>query len=402
MRWPWQRKVTKRSTLPGAWPWWERGLDAVPSDVAVTQSGVLGLSGVWRAVNLIAGTLAGSPLQTLTEKDGIRVPTASFLDNPGGPGPDALTPFNWKETSLAHALLHGDTFYLNLRNAAGALIGLVPIHPLAVGVDWRRDNEGRATYEKEYRVSLIDGSSVVLYSYDLTQVMGFSLDGLRGLSPITVGRLSLGTAIAGDRASHRQMTNGANMAGMVSAEDDIDEAEAKEIKRQLDLKTTGPENAGAWAVINRKLKFSPWQMSNADAQFLESRAFSIEEIARWYGIPPFELMQTEKQTSWGTGIESQQRGLSRTVLAPWSNRYEEALGRLLPRTQTVAFDFTGLERANPTDEIRLTIEQVNAGLITPNEGRRRQNLEPIAGGDTLRVPGGAGGTATPPAPVEAA
>jgi HK97 family phage portal protein len=220
----------------------------------------------------------------------------------------------------------------------------------------------------------------------MTQIMALSLDGLRGLSPITVARLSLGTSIAGDRAAARMFGNGATVSGMVTPEDDITEDDAKAIKADLKSKLTGVDNAGDIAVINRKLKFTQWSTSNADAQFLESRQFQIEEVARWYGIPPFELMQTEKQTSWGTGIESQQRGLARTVLSPWGQRVEQRLSRLLSKNQFAEFDFAGLERANPEDEIRLLLEQIAGGLLTVNEARAIRNLPPLPEATTPEVP----------------
>jgi phage portal protein BeeE len=99
-------------------------------------------------------------------------------------------------------------------------------------------------------------------------------------------------------------------------------------------------------------------------------------------------MQTEKQTSWGTGVAEQNRGLGRFTLLGWTMRFEQRLSRLLggqSRTPRFAeFDFAGLERPTPEEEIRLLIEQVTAGLLTVNEARRIRNLPPIDGGDVLR------------------
>jgi HK97 family phage portal protein len=214
------------------------------------------------------------------------------------------------------------------------------------------------------------------------------MDGLKGMSLLGVARQSFGTTIAGDRAAAKMFGNGALIAGLVSTEEDVDEDEAKEIKAGLDRKVGGWENAGEVAFVNRKLKFSPWTMSAEDAQFLQSRQFQIEEIARWTGVPPHLLMQTEKQTSWGTGVAEQNRGLGRFTLLGWTMRFEQRLSRLLggqSRTPRFAeFDFAGLERPTPEEEIRLLIEQVTAGLLTVNEARRIRNLPPIDGGDVLR------------------
>jgi HK97 family phage portal protein len=345
--------------------------------VPVNESTALGLSAVWRSVSLISGTIASLPMRTLREVEGRTEQVSSFLDNPGGPGPDSLTPFEWTEQVLAHLTIHGNAYLAHVFNGAGALAGLVPFHPLAVAPEWEKDDAGKLTGRKLFKVSQVAGSDVTFDSSQMTQIMGLSLDGLKGLSPITVGRNSLGTALAGDRATARMFGSGPLIAGLVTPEDDITEDDAKAIKADLTAKMTGTENAGQIAVINRKLKFTQWQSTNADAQFLESRQFSIEEIARWWGIPPFELMQTEKQTSWGTGIESQQRGLGRTVLSPWAQRVDQRLSRLLPRGQWVEFDFAGLERANPEDEIRLLLEQIAGGLLTVDEARAIRNLPPL-------------------------
>jgi HK97 family phage portal protein len=125
-------------------------------------------------------------------------------------------------------------------------------------------------------------------------------------------------------------------------------------------------------------------MSSVDAQFLESRQFSIEEISRWFGVPPHMLMQTDKQTSWGTGVEEQHRALGRTVLSPWAQRFEQRCSRLLPQPRFVEFDFAGLERPSPKDEIELLMKQTGGKpILTVNEARAIRNLPPVDGGDVL-------------------
>lgn len=394
MRWPWSKEVEERSTYSIADPALAQffGYGAVPNlaNVSVNEYSALGLSAVWRAVMLISGTLASLPLKSHRESQGQVEDIQTFLDSPGGMTPDAPTAFEWKEMVIAHALIHGNAYLAHVFNGAGALTALVPFHPLCVCPEWETDELGRRTMRKIFKVSQYGGPDVELDSSEMTQIMGFSLDGLKGLSPISIARNSLGTAIAGDRAAARMFGNGAMVSGMVTPEDDIDEAEATTIKEGLKAKISGVDNAGDIAVINRRLKFTQWSTSNLDAQFLESRQFSIEEIARWFGVPPHALMQTEKQTSWGTGVDEQNRGLSRTVLSPWAQRFDQRLSRLLPRGQWVEFEFAGLERGNPAEEIRLLIEQVNAGLLTLNEARGIRNLPPIDGGDAPKaIEGGA-------------
>lgn len=350
--------------------------------VSVNETSTLGLAAFWRAIALISGTIAALPMRTLRElDDGSRQRISSFLDDPGGrEGP---TQFEWTETVLSHLLIHGNAFLAHVFNGAGGLAGLVPIHPMAVSIELDADAPGG----KLYQASLADGSRRTFTMADMTHIPALvtNNDGTgRGISMISVARNSMGTAIAGDRAAARMFGNGALISGMVTPEEDVTEAEAKIIKESLNAKMAGIDNAGDIAVINRKLKFTQWTMTNADAQFLESRQFQIEEVARWTGVPPHLLMQTEKQTSWGTGVAEQNRGLARFTLAPWTSRIEQRLSRLLPTPRFVEFDFAGLVRPAPEQEIPLLIAQVQAGLLTVNEARRMHGLDPLPGGDTPR------------------
>lgn len=345
--------------------------------VTVGETGALSISAVWRAVSLISQTVASLPARSVRHNsDGTRERVPSWVDNPGGLG--GPTPFEFWETVMVHLLLHGNAYLLHIRNGAGGLAGLLPVHPLAVSVE-----RAPGSLRKTYTVTLDRGESRTYTDVDLLHIPAMSTDGVRGLGPIQVARNSLGIALAADRAAGRMFSQGAFLSGMVTPEEDVTEEEAKEIKASLDAKVAGWDNAGDIAVINRKLKFTPWTMSNEDAQFMASRQFQVEEIARWFGVPPYELMQTEKQTSWGTGIEAQQRGLARQVIGPWVKRLEERVSLLQPNGQYVEFEFAALERPTPEQEIDLLIRQVQGGLLSVNEARAIRNLPPVEGGDQL-------------------
>lgn len=379
MRWPWSRPVEERSTYSASDPLLAQFFNVGPvnlTGVPVNETTALGLSAVWRATSLVSQTIASLPLRSLRENtDGTRQRVSSFLDDPGTA--EGMTQFEWVETVVAYLLLHGAAPLAHVYNGGGGLAGLLPIHPLCVSPQWELDTDGRRTGRKVFDVTLDDGTRRTLTQDEMTYIPGLSLDGLRGASVIAYARNSLGTAIAGDRAAARQFGNGAMISGLVTPEEDVTEDEAKAIKAGLDQKIAGVDNASSIAVINRRLKFTPWTMSNEDAQFLESRMFSVEEVARWFGVPPHLLMQTDKQTSWGSGVAEQNRGLARTVLTPWCNRIEQRLSRLLRGQAFVEFDLTGLERGNPEGEIGLLIQQVQAGLLTVNEARAIRNLPPL-------------------------
>lgn len=397
MKWPWQRPATDLVSIgdPALAGWF--GVPATYAGVPVGEGTALGISAFWRAVMLISGTIAGLPLKTYRDTaDGERQRLRSWVDDPGAT--QNMTPHEWKETTLLHLLLHGNAYLAHVFNQGGQVIGAVPVHPLAVQVEWELNERGYKTGRKVFRAILDDGSRRNFTQASMTQIMGPSLDGLRGLSVIGVARNSLATTIAADRSAARMFGNGALISGLVTPDEDMTKAEAEEVKAGLDRKLGGWENAGQIALVNRKLHFTPWTMSAEDAQFLQSRQFQIEEISRWTGVQPHLLMQTEKQTSWGTGVEVQERGLSRFTLAGWTSRIEQRFTRLLNGPVFVEFDFAGLEKPTPEQEIDLLIKQVEAGLITPNEARKIRNLPPVAGGDELRVKA----PAAPPTPAETA
>lgn len=359
------------------------------SGVEINESTAMALSAVWRSVAVIAGSLASLPLRSLRDKgDGSTERVGSIFDSPGGQyGP---TPYEWKETLLAHLLLHGNAYEFPVRNDAGGIVSIELLHPLCVTVRWPSLDEYRLNTlpvgGKWFDVSLRDGTRATFDAQHITHIPALTMDGLKGLSPIAVARNSLGTAAAGDRSAAKMFSSGALISGLVSPEDDLESDEVKQLKNELNQSVNGWENAGAIAVVNRRLKFSPWTMSAVDAQFLQSRQFSIEEISRWWGVHPTLLMQTDKQTSWGTGIEEQNRGLGRTVLSPWANRVEQRNSRLLPAPRFLEFDFAGLERPSPKDEIELLLKQTgNKPILTVNEARAIRNLPPVEGGDVLET-----------------
>ena len=387
MRLPWRRRPSN-ATYSISDPAFAELVGAGPTDagVEVTEQSSLGVAAVWRAVSLISGSIAGLPLNTMrTLGDGRTTQVSSFLDErPGGPMSD-LTPFEWTETLMLHELFHANAYLAHVFNGAGAIIGLVPIHPMAVTPEWERSG-GRLTGRKIFNVTTPEEGILKTFTADeMTHIPGLSSDGLRGYSPLWLQRNTFGRSISAARAAARMFSNGAMISGMVTPDEDVDEEEVKSIKKTIDRKVSGWENAGAIAVINRKLKFTPWTMTSADAQFLESRAFEVEEIARLFGLLPIHLSQTEKQTSWGTGVEAQNRGLARFTFAPWTNRIQQRVSRVLPAPRFVRYDYGEILQPAHEQLIPLVIQQVKAGLMTPNEGRRKLGMDTIDGGDELRA-----------------
>lgn len=341
---------------------------ATPSiaGINVSESSSLGLTAVYRSVSLIAGTIASLPLKTYrTLQDDSREGVSSFLDEPAGP--NSLTPMEWKELVTIHLLLHGNAYLLHMYNQAGAIIGLQPIHPFAVSVEM---TEGG----KLYTVQMADGTNRKYTTFDLTHIMGMSADGITGLSPIQMTRTAIATGIAGDKAAAKMFANGMMTGGFVSMPD-LKEEQAEQIKLTFS-RLKGTDHAGELAVVNSALQFHPWTMNPADAQFIESRTHQITEVARIFGVPKV-LLAEDGASTWGTGIANLIQGWQSFTLLPITTRIEQRLSRLLAKPRYCEFEWGGLLRPTQREKIENIKLEIEAGVLTQDEGRKLLNREPL-------------------------
>ena len=330
----------------------------------------LGVTAFYRGVRLIADTVASLPLKTYRDTgDGRRENVASLLDNPGG---DFMTPYTWKQTVAAYGAMYGACPLLHAYNGAGALAALIPLHPRTVGVEWD-DTAGHRVF-----TVTINNEQRKLTPADLTYIIFFTRDGVRGCGPLDLHRNVLGSAIAGDRAAARMFANGLLIGGLVTPKEGLTDKQAVQALTGLKAKMTGTRNAGDLVMINAALDVQPWTQTAEDAQFLESRQYGVEEAARILGVPK-ELLSAAGATSWGSGIQELVRGFGRFTLPEYTTPIEEACSRLLANPRFCEFDMAGLLQGTPAEEIALLIQQVQAGLLTVDEARAIRNLPPLGG-----------------------
>lgn len=367
------------------------GLSGIYGSQSTTEWQALGLTAIYRCQALIAGTIAGLPLKVYRTDpiSGERERVEHWLSSSPA-GPFDITPYNWVETVVLYLLNHGESYLKSIRTDGHELVGLYPTHPLAISrVKW-------SGFDKIFSVQMADGSVEQLATGEMVQTLGMTLDNLRGLSPLALFRQALTISRQGELAAARTFSDGALYGGLVTTAEDVDEIEAKEIKDRLKANSAGAQHAGDIAFVNRSLVFTPWTMSNRDAEFLASRAFQIDEACRIYGVPSHLVNATEKQTSWGAGIQEQDLALARYTLSSYTGRIESSINRseILAPGLHCEFDYSGLLAGTPAQEIELLLAQIEGGLLTPDEARAIRNLPPTPGGDRLRVPS-APGTPTP-------
>ena len=366
-----------------------RALGSVPtsSGETVNTASVLGLAAAWACVNLLAGTIASLPLMVYRTRGGARTvasdhPLYRILHD--SPNADQ-TALDFWEFVCASLELHGNAYAEVVRARNGRIIALgVPITPELVTV--RRLDSGALEYEwVDQGRRIIAGQDRVLH------IRGFGGNPLGGLSTLSAGRQSFGLAQAIERASGDTFRNGVRPSGLLKTADTLTIDQRKQAEELLQEKFAGAINAGRPMLLDRGMDWVQLSISPEDAQMLQSRAFSVEEVCRFFGVPPFMVGHTEKTTSWGTGLEQQTLGFQKFTLRRRLKRIEQALEKQLLSVAdrlagiTIEFNLEGLLRADSAARASFYQLMLTNGVMTINEVRSLENLPPVEGGDEPRM-----------------
>lgn len=351
-------------------------------------SGVLALSAAWACVNLLAGTIASLPLMVYrTDKQGRRTvagdhPLYRVLHD--SPNSDQTSLDFW-EFVCACLEMHGNAYCEVERAADGRVIALLPpMPPESVAVrraangdieyDW--DDGGRRRRETQARV---------------LHIRGFGGSPLGGLSTLSFGRQAFGMARSINAAAQATFRNGVRTSGVMETDKPLTADQRKTAEDLLQQKYAGAMNAGVPMLLDNGLKWQSISINPEDAQMLESRAFSVEEICRFFGVPPHMVGHTEKSTSWGTGLEQQTLGFQKFTLRRRLKRIEQALEKQLLTARdraegiTIEFNLEGLLRADSKSRAEFYASGLQNGWFTINEVRSLENMPPVEGGDTPRM-----------------
>lgn len=364
--------------------------NAAPSSsvagVPVNDAAAMRLSAFWACVRLISSTIGSLPFPVYTvDSDGSRniardTPLYKVLHE--SPNADQ-TPADYWEFVAISLLLRGDHFARKITDR-GRLLALEPINPAIVSV--RRRENGSIGYRWTD-----NGESFDLTDEDVFHVRGFGGGPLRGLSTITYARESLGLAIAADQAAGSLFRKGANPSGILATEIALSKEQHAEAEALIQGKYTGAMNNGTPMVLGHGFKWHSVTMNADDAQLLESRGWSVEEICRWFGVPPFMIGHNEKTTSWGTGIEQMLLGFQKFTLNPYLRRIEQSVRKQLlspaerSRGMFGEFNLEGLLRADSLGRSRFYESALRNKWMVVNEVRAKENLPPVPWGNEPMV-----------------
>ena len=356
----------------------------------VNERSAMQMTAVYSCVRILAEAVAGLPLHLYRYKeDGGK---EKALDHPlylllhDEPNPE-MSSFVFRETLMTHLLLWGNAYAQIIRNGRGEVMALYPLMPDRMAVD--RDDKGQLYYE--YTTSADDapiskGSIVRLKPSDVLHIPGLGFDGLVGYSPIAMAKNAIGLAIATEEYGSKFFANGAQSSGVLEHPGTI--KDPQRVRDSWMSQFGGSANSNKIAVLEEGLKYTPISISPEQAQFLETRKFQINEIARIFRVPPHMVGDLEKSSF--SNIEQQSLEFVKYTLEPWLVRWEQSIQRTLfsadeKKRYFVRFNVEGLLRGDYASRMNGYAVGRQNGWMSANDIRELENLDriPAEEGDDL-------------------
>lgn len=386
--------MTRRSTLEdpelpitstALAEWLGQGF-SVDSGVTVTPVGSLAMAAVWRGVNLLSGVCAGLPLKGYRRSDDTRASlNAKILTDPH----PEMTGFEFWRLTYAHRMLWGNFYGRKVKALTGQIGEILPLNPEAMRVHRFPDAVGKGNPTGKVFVYTDEQGTHSWTPSEVLHIPGFGYDGITGVSPIRMARQAIGLSLAAEKYGARLFGSGSLMSGVLQTEQRLDADQANLLKANWKSKMAGLDKSHEVAILDSGAKFQSLTMPNSDAQFLETRRFQAGEIERFLGIPPFLMMDTERSTSWGTGLEQQATGwvvfdLTPQWLKPTEARVTKEL--LLDTNSFAEYSVEGLLRGDSAARGMFYRIMREVGAFSANDIRRLENRPPIADGDQYLQP----------------
>lgn len=393
LRNPFRRKVSNQTAGAG----YRFFLGNSTSGKRVNERSSMQMTAVYSCVRILSEAVASLPLLVYEQSDShsqrARDHPLYFLLH-DEPNPE-MTSFIFRETLMTHLLLWGNAYAQIIRNGKGEVVALYPLMPDRMKVD--RDEDGQLFYE--YQVSKANPSintantagTVRLHPQDVLHIPGLGFDGLVGYSPIAMAKNAIGMAIACEEYGAKFFAHGAAPSGVLEHPGVL--KDPSKLRDSWQATFGGSANSGKVAVLEEGVKYTPISIAPEQAQFLETRKFQINEIARIFRIPPHMVGDLEKSSF--SNIEQQSLEFVKYTLDPWVSRWEQAMTKILltpeeKKKYTIKFNVDGLLRGDYQSRMNGYAIARQNGWMSANDIRRLEELDPIpeeAGGNLYLVNG---------------
>ena len=363
---------------------WQEWFGTSASGKNVTVDKALQLSTVWACVRLLSESVSTLPLKLYR-----RLPDGSREQAKDHPlfrllcrTPDAeMTPQRFMLMVVASICLRGNAF-VEKKMIGTRVVALVPLLPQYMRV--KREDSGRLKYTYTE-----NGVERVIPEKNLMHIRGFGLDGVCGMLPVTMGREIFGSAMSAEEAAAKVFAQGMQASGILSGDTTLTPKQREDLRASLTA-FMGSQNAGKIMVAEAGLKYQGITMNPEAAQMLESRSFNVEEMCRWFRVPPFMVGHMDKQSSWASSVEAQNLHFLTNSLRPLLVNIEQEITRCLIGEADAdeffaEFAVEGLLRADSTARAAWYNTALQNGWMSRNEVRRLENLPPIEGGNVFTV-----------------
>lgn len=361
----------------------------------VNERSAMQMTAVYSCVRILSEAVASLPLHFYKyDENGSKVKATEhplYILLHDEPNPE-MTSFVFRETLMMHLLLWGNAYAQIIRNGKGEIIALYPLMPDRMKVD--RDEHGHLYYE--YQISSDDaptnkGSSVKLAPDEVMHIPGLGFDGLVGYSPIAMAKNAIGLAIAAEEYGSKFYANGAAPSGVLEHPGTL--KDPSKVRDSWSQTFGGSANSHKVAVLEEGMKYTPISISPNEAQFLETRKFQIDEIARIFRVPPHMVGDLEKSSF--SNIEQQSLEFVKYTLDPWVSRWEQNMARSLLTAEEkqnyfIKFNVDGLLRGDYQSRMNGYATARQNGWMSANDIRELENLDRIPaelGGDLYLING---------------
>ena len=367
---------------------WNFLFGGTTSGKAVNERTAMQTSAVYACVRILAESVAGLPLHVYE-----RTANGSKSTKPSHPLYQLLhdepnremTSFVFRETLMSHLLLWGNAYAQIIRDGRGFPITLYPLLPDRMAVDRNESGELVYTYQS-------DKGQVKLRRENILHIPGLGFDGLIGYSPIAMAKNAVGLALATEDYGAAFFANGANPGGVLEHPGVIKPEQADRLRESWQSQFGGA-NAHKVAVLEEGLKFHQMSIPPEQAQFLETRKFQINEIARIFRVPPHMVGDLEKSSF--SNIEQQSLEFVKYTLDPWVVRWEQSLQQalILPSEKAtifIKFNLDGLLRGDYQSRMQGYSTGIQNGFMSVNDVRGLEDMNLLTaeeGGDLHFVNG---------------
>lgn len=347
--------------------------------------GAMQVSAVWSSVELLCDNLASLPLFVYEKERGsdghkVLARDSSLWKLLHVSPNNRHTPMEFWQFMTMNYLLRGNAYAKLDRNSAGEVFNMTPLASDQVEIEVLKDNSIVYKYQYEGKVAVYASDSILHWKD--------KGNGIIGMSRLDYMRSTVNVAVNAQNHVSNVFRKSAKRPGVFMIDKLLNEEQRKSIRQNYRGLVEG--NDDDLLVLEAGAKFEPLNMTPADVQLLETRKFTVEDIARWFGIPSAMINDTSKTTTWGTGVEQLIEGFYKFRLRPMLESLEQAIDkRVLTVAQrlkySVEFSLDAILRGSLKDRLETGSKAVQNGLMTRNEWRQLENLPPIEGADTLTV-----------------